>query len=314
MAKFTNAQDALLYGRLYLPTSTLEGLYLRRLTPLTHFRLTCVSSSRLPNGGSMLALLHHATPRHSTEYMYSTDSALLGIRSLYNFGPLPLPQTPSPHGRFSAGFELYYGLLNKSSGTSLGLRFATLPAHTGFPYTMTLTLNPLMGNLSSTYSVRASERLALSSRFDFNVYSYESELRVGLELWRRRRRQQRELSKPLMSDAEASEGESLQRSEGVLHSTAAAAITIPTDEGAKPEGIGSSNNDDDDTAGVLKARIDQRGNIGVVWEGRVKELLYACGVVVGRGKGIGSGRGEGDWTGGGGGLVSGLGLEISYSS
>ena len=204
--KRIDRRDALLYGRLFLPRSTLEALYLRRLSPTSQLKISCVSDSRLPNGGTILALFQHDTTKHSTEYLYSTDSALLGIRGLYNFGPepvetiplpslttttsnstispiIPFPQS-QPHGRFTAGLELYYGLLNKSGGISTGLRFATLPVHSGFPYTMTLTLNPLMGNLSSTYSVLASRLLTLSSRFDFNFYSYESELQVGLELWR----------------------------------------------------------------------------------------------------------------------------------
>ena len=49
----------------------------------------CVSDSRLPNRGSLLALLQHDRGKYSTEYLYSTDSALLGVRSLHNFGPDP---------------------------------------------------------------------------------------------------------------------------------------------------------------------------------------------------------------------------------
>lgn len=303
--------DALLYGRLYLPHPTLEALYLRRITPRIQLKLSCVSDSRLPNGGSILALVQHDTARHSSEFIYSTDSALLGIRGLYNFGPdptpafepalpaplapisdltssttavtsgspqaatatlrpiLPIPASISkqapPHGRFSAGFELYYSPLNKSSGTSAGVRFATLPAHQGFPYTMTLTLNPLMGNLSSTYSVRASTRLALSSRLDFNFYSYESNLRLGGELWRLRR--------PRV---------------GVLS------------EAAKPTKNISSDDDDDNVAGVLKARVDRNGEMALLWEGRIKELVYGCGVTVDLR------RGED--------MVRGLGVEVCYSS
>lgn len=46
-------KDALLYGRLYLPASTLEGLYLRRLSPTQLLRVACVSDSRLKNGGTV---------------------------------------------------------------------------------------------------------------------------------------------------------------------------------------------------------------------------------------------------------------------
>ena len=129
--------DTLLYGRLFLPRSTLEALYLRRLSPRTQLKVSCVSDSRLPNGGTVLAHLQHDAAKHNTEYIYSTDSALFGVRGLYNFGPDPpthplfetspdptistaneatalaTAQIPSqPHGRFSAGGEIYYGLLN----------------------------------------------------------------------------------------------------------------------------------------------------------------------------------------------------------
>ena len=290
--------EALLYGRLFLPRSTLEALYLRRLTPKTQLKISCVSDSRLPNGGTILAHLQHDAAKHNTEYIYSTDSALFGVHGLYNFGPDPPPAHPpfeaspdptistaneavaaamaqvpeSPHGRFSAGGEIYYGLLNKSGGISTGLRFTTLPSHTGFPYTMTLTLNPLMGNLSSTYSVLASPLLALSSRFDFNVYSYESELQIGTELWRRR-------SKPISDDLDWAR---LKMGQELISDLA------------------TKQDHQDDMAGCLKARLDQRGGVGVLWEGRVKELLYSTGVTV-------------DLKGGEN-MIRGFGLEVQYSS
>jgi distribution and morphology protein 10 len=44
----------------------------------------------------------------------------------------------------------------------------------------------MMGHISSAYSARVSRDLSLSSRFDFNVYSYESEWTMGAEWWMRR--------------------------------------------------------------------------------------------------------------------------------
>lgn len=295
--KRIDRREALLYGRLFLPRSTLEALYLRRLSPKTQLNIKCVSDSRLPNGGTILAHLQHDTAKHNTEYIFSTDSALLGVRGLYNFGPepsrgdTPFEASPDPtiasanqaaalvtahpqvqpHGRFSAGGELYYGLLNKSGGISTGLRFTTLPSHPGFPYTMTLTLSPLMGNLSSTYSVLASPLLALSSRFDFNVYSYESELQVGTELWRRK-------SKPIPDGLDW------------------ARLKM----GQKPLNQSSSNPSEDDMAGCLKARLDQRGGLSLLWEGRAKELLYSCGAT------IDLRNGEN--------MIRGFGVEMQYSS
>ena len=247
----------------------------------------------------MLALLQHDRGKYSMEYLYSTDSALLGVRGLYNFGPDPQahvhdtgrhslsqgldtagPMSPNispssfqalPAARLSVGGECYFSPLNKSGGISTGLRFSTLPRHTGFPYTMTLTLNPLMGNLSSSYSVVASPLLALSTRFDFNVYSYESDLVVGMELWR-------------LKEEAADDVEWARKKLGKI----------------KQAVKGKGDAEQDKVAGVLKARMDRRGNIGLLWEGRVKELLYSCGVNIDL-----KGREN---------MVRGLGVEVCYSS
>ena len=44
----------------------------------------------------------------------------------------------------------------------------------------------MMGHMSGAYAARVSRDLALCSRFDFNVYSYESEWTMGAEYWMRR--------------------------------------------------------------------------------------------------------------------------------
>ena len=274
--KIVPPKDTLLYGRFYLPTSTLEASYLRRIAPHRLLRLNCVSNGEAPNGGTLLALLHNDYGTYSTEYLCSTDSALLGVRGLYNFGSKPLHHddetvaSQSRHawdkqnGRLSAGAEAYFSPINKSGGVSTGLRFATLPGHNGFPYTMTLTLNPVMGNMSSAYAVQAGPNLSLCSRFDFNVYSYESDVVVGMELWRRQ---------PPSKDVEWARRR--------------------VRDGWTRESLG-------EVTGVLKARMSDKGKMGVLWEGRVKELLVGLGAsfdLKKRERMLGS-----------------VGLEVSYSS
>lgn len=251
--------DTLLYGRLYLPQSTLEALYLRRFSPTQQFKLSAVSDNRLRNGGTLLAQHQYDVGKFSTEALYSTDGGLLGFTGLYNFGDDPRKEAPRTqpksedrfYGRFSAGAELYYGTLNKSGGMSVGGRYTTLPSHKGIPLTATLTLNPLMGNLSATYAVKAGENLALCSRFDFNAYSYESDLLLGCELWTVKRN-------PVIPK----ERSMAARLEWRLDD-------YEIDITPKPPG--------ERIAGVLKARIDQNYKIGVLWEGRVKDLLFSLG-------------------------------------
>lgn len=249
-------RGTLFYGRLYLPQSTLEALYLRRITPNQQLKLSAVSDSHLRNGGTILALHQYDVKKYSTETLYSTDGGLVGLRGLYNFGADPRKDIMEPprtddrfYGRFSAGAEMYYGTLNKSGGLSLGGRFATLPAHKGIPLTATLTLNPLMGNLSCTYAVKAGKNLSLCSRFGFNAYSYESDLMLGCELWRMKAKREK-------------------RFERSMAAKLAWRLDNP-EEASAPE--------PEQVAGVLKARVDQDWKIGLLWEGRIKELLFTLG-------------------------------------
>ena len=61
------------------------------------------------------------------------------------------------------------------------------------PTTITALFNPMMGHLSAAYVAKVSRDLSLCSRFDFNVYSYDSEWTMGAEWWMRRA-----LSQPIL--------------------------------------------------------------------------------------------------------------------
>lgn len=142
-----------------------------------------------------------------------------------------------------------------------------------------------MGGLSTTYSVRASNRLALSSRFDFNVYSYESGLRVGGELWRLKRLGPgREIGAGAGARAQKKKGKKRRNGHGP----------------AEVEMEDEDEDEEDNIAGVLKARLDQTGEIALLWEGRFKELVYGCGATVDFRQGEN--------------MLRRIGLEICYSS
>jgi mitochondrial distribution and morphology protein 10 len=290
----------LLYGRIFLPTGRLEALYLRRTSPSRLLQIRGVSDQRLPNGGSLLGSLHMDYGKYSVESLFSTDSALLGVRGLYHLGRRPSdPDSPSdspepdPVSLFSAGAELYYALLNKSGGLSTGLRFTTLPKYHSFPYTMTLTLNPLMGNLSSTYAVKAGPYLSLCSRFDFNFYSYESGVMLGAEIWRLKRKpsflQRVEQavetadippSAVSIDDVVVNPGlEKIALEQEMMTSDAAPVLGTGVRGLLRnlEHGFVSQSPEDEDVSGVLKARVDQDWRIGLVWEGRFKEMLVTVG-------------------------------------
>lgn len=201
----------LVYGRLYLPQNRLEALVASRVSKQVNLSLRAVSQEGLRHGGTLLGLAQWDDPRgrFGVETLGSTDGGVLGLRCLWNATNPASPPTETEtetkvdceaaaaaaaappedkeriNGRFSVGGEIYYGLLNKSGGMSIGGRFQTLPTHAGTPLAATVTFN-LLGHMSATYTVMAGD-CTLASMFGFNVYSYESEWAVGMELWRRKR-------------------------------------------------------------------------------------------------------------------------------
>jgi len=258
--------SSLLYGRLYLPQSLLEALVVKRLSPTTQVQFSAVSGGHLRNGGTAVGLAQYDVGKYACEGLYSSDGGLLGVRGVYNFGgdadEAPKGEKDNSdrlqdriYGRFSTGAELYYGTLNKSGGISLGTRFATLPEHKGTPLSATLTLNPLMGNIAASYAVVAGKHCSLATRMEFNIFSYESAWAVGMELWRK------PFARPL-------EEEGFKRS---FQAKLEWRLDEPEPPKAKTEG------EQEEYAGVLKTRLDQNMRIGLLWEGRVKSLLFSLG-------------------------------------
>ncbi|KAK2741292.1 Mitochondrial distribution and morphology protein 10 [Onygenales sp. PD_40] len=277
----------LLHATLHLPPpTTLTGLFLRRLSPTTQISLalcsTRAAASKSAPQATILAQISHDTGKYSSEFLFSTDNALLGFKGLWNFGPDPRKINPEDRGPqptkpllslLSAGGELYYSPLSSVVGLSTGLRFTTLPAATDspqstFPYTLTLTLTPLTGSMSTTYSLLASPNLAFSSRFGFNVYSWESEMVAGCELWRRNKSRHNKNS-PFADDL------AWARRKMGLPDTA-----VPLRPKHEPEQFCNSK-ETHASDSVVKVRVDQSYNIRALWEGRVKELLVSAGVALG---------------------------------
>lgn len=368
-------KPTLLHATLALPPpSTLTALYARRINPrtLVSLSLHSLSTSTPPTGSgpppaSVVGHVQYDAGRYSVETLASSDSALLGVRGLWNFGLAPseerkaaeaelgarettdgIPGVPSTVGNLmqddgstakpsllSAGAEVYYSPLSSVIGLSTGLRFTTLgttvsnaavasqssskplagtsaalssalmtPAnvpHSSFPYTLTLTLTPLTGSLASTYSVKPTENLSLSSRFGFNVYSWESEYVLGAEIWRRRRR------RPSKSDT---------GSDNIAWAREKAAQWLTDTQRAVEQ-----DKMDREEENVIKLRVDEGWNFRALWTGRVKQLLVSAGFNVapvsstaykyqtpGANGGTMTGGGvEKRWTGS-------VGIEIAYSS
>ncbi|KAF8309235.1 mitochondrial distribution and morphology protein 10 [Clavulina sp. PMI_390] len=210
-------------------------------------------------------------------------------------------------GRFSAGAEFYVSLKEKSAGVSTGVRFTTLPdpaptsstssdptspsspspsEYTQPPTTLTATFNPMMGHISTAYAARVSKDLSLCSRFDFNMYSYESEWAMGAEWWVRRglRKVESELEGAVNSveplgGVEPGEVAALTVSSSpqmMLISTPSPSLSAPfTASGNGANGVPPKTGE---VQGVVKARMSTSSNISLMWEGRIGKTLIGLGV------------------------------------
>ncbi|KAH7100683.1 mitochondrial distribution and morphology protein 10 [Auriculariales sp. MPI-PUGE-AT-0066] len=289
-----DARDYLLYGRLYIPTGRLDALYSARLTPTAQLLVAAISDPRSPlplsqatsrrrgdsNGGisNIMINLQHDIGKWCTEYSWSAEDGMFGLRLLHNFGSSrrtsqdAIPSTAKRvdqeeamegglRGRFSAGAEVYFSAKEKSAGLSTGIRFTTLPDATppSFqlpsqqtqpylpsqpPTTLTAVFNPIVGHISTAYATRASEELSMCSRFDFNVYSYLSEWTVGAEWW--------------------------------IGGTARSADDPPTTDHDSSLSRALAV---EQLGGVVKARMSTNADLSLMWEGRIKNLLVSLGVV-----------------------------------
>ncbi|KAL1742433.1 hypothetical protein HDZ31DRAFT_43289 [Schizophyllum fasciatum] len=306
-----DARDWLLYGRLYAPASRLDALAAVRAAPTVH-ALAAAISRPPPAPSSLLVSVHHDTGPWATDASYSADDGMWGLRVLHNFSPRapeaaaaargedPASAPPARvdsedamgglRGRFSVGAELYVSAREKSAGLSTGVRFTTLdfdpaqappptltntqpsdlftsptlaPAESTHslvnsassssqspsglwqpPTVLTALFNPMLGHLSASYAARVGRDVALASRFGFNMYSYESEWTMGVEWWLRK-----------------------------------AADDTDDALNALPEADGSTRIPPGTLTGVVKARASTNRDLALLWEGRVRNMLVALGVV-----------------------------------
>lgn len=182
-----NDKASMLYGRMYFPGSVLEAMLIKKLSRQTQLLIKCVNNPNLKRNGTMIMYLQRNTPRFSQEYIYSTNEALFGFRCLYNFGnnrPASPPLIPKfDNSVVSMGAEFWYAAMTMSPGLSTAFRYSTRSTSTGKPLTMTLSCNPILGHISSTYNVKTSVASTVCSKYDFNWYSYASNLSIGFELY-----------------------------------------------------------------------------------------------------------------------------------
>ncbi|EXJ84131.1 hypothetical protein A1O3_04798 [Capronia epimyces CBS 606.96] len=213
------------------------------------------------------------------EFYYSPFTHVIGLSTGLRFTTLAPLITPSESPSRSRTDSVFSGKpLAGTSASLLSTAGNTLLtpsniSHSSFPYTMTLTLTPLTGSISSTYSVRPTPKLALSSQFDFNFYSWESRYVVGGELWRPYRSSSASVS--TSAPIESQQNTSSTGADGLSWvRTKTKDWFTPAEQALKDERVQREEEN------VLKFRVDNSWNVKALWTGRVKSLLVSAGVSV----------------------------------
>lgn len=225
-------------------------------------------------------------------------------------------------GYWSAGTEIYYSVADKLGGVSLGLRYRTLPPLTSasstspdqgpryptstspehhqhyIPITVTNTLSPIPGQLSSSYAAQVHPDVGLCSRFDFNLNSFDSDLTAGVEWWIRERERKGASSSSSSSQKESSP---FPKTVGVPDLPTAIPVTNTTKDAEEKQPI----------VGVIKARVGVQSGLAIMWEGRFNKLLFSLGFVGHLFPPPNSGGGSG---GAQTPIIKSVGLEIQYFS
>lgn len=178
---------SLYFGRLYYPSSVLEAMMIKRLSPYTQMTIKCISSTTRGSNLNFWTFYWQRYKRHNCqEWIFSSNDGLCGYRILHNVMTSPSKFNSSLYNNSSlaVGAELWLSLGSLNPGLSTSLRYCTHSAYTGRPLTLTFTWNPLFGHVSSTYSAKTTANSTFTTKYDFNLYSTEANLSFGCEFWR----------------------------------------------------------------------------------------------------------------------------------
>lgn len=282
-----------LYGRMYFPGSALEAMVIKLILQNTRILAKCISNPHLASNGTMIMYLQRSTPRLLSEAIYSTNEALVGLRCLYLF-------FSGDDLAALVGTEIWYAASSMLPGLLTAFRYSLRATDT--PLTMTLAMNPILGHLSLTYSVKTSPALMFSSRYDFNLYSYNSNLTVGFELYRgdRYRKMDHEETRPPLVEPSVSRdpieprdsgkpglGVPEDLSPGINSITSINGINVSKGDVRYREdeicgsGRGRREEVSDTFSSVLKFSTSLNDRLfSVLWEGRLQDFLVSTGAKV----------------------------------
>ncbi|GMM53332.1 Mdm10 protein [Starmerella bacillaris] len=177
---------SMIFGRMHFPGQQLEAMYIQGLGQISAITRWVVDP-RLETPLILTSTIQSRSNKWSREFIYSTHENLFGLRALANLCSWEEKNTESRlvnWPRISPGnHDASSSSPDELSGTGESDTVSSVTS-SAIPLTLSLVTNPLMGSISVAYSLQPTPLLALATRFDYNLYSYLSDLTLGCELWR----------------------------------------------------------------------------------------------------------------------------------
>ena len=180
---------------------TIEAYYSQKISSRGHFSLSSLFDNYyetlIKNYSSSQSRTHFQWDfgRFSLASSYCTFGKILGLQFLLNSPEAVVPNNPEDReqtnsvisayeNKLNFGGEVYYTAQEGSGGVSLGARLTRVakydPEHK-YPLIFTVTGNPLMGHYRTTLTTPfISPNVSISTRFDVNVNSFDSDFALGV--------------------------------------------------------------------------------------------------------------------------------------
>ena len=183
-----------MYGRVSVnPGGTIEAYYSQKIRSHGHFSLSSLFDNYAeslnkngPSSSSSQSRTHFQWDfgRFALASSYCTFGKIIGLQFLLNSSSDEPKKEEAYENKLNFGGEVYYTAQEVSGGVSIGFRLTRASKAQKLnqnPLIFTLTGNPLMGNYRTTLtSPFLSPNVSISSRFDANINSFDSDLAVGI--------------------------------------------------------------------------------------------------------------------------------------
>ena len=192
-----------MYGKVSINDGgSIEAYYSQKISARGHFSLSSLfdnyNENSTKNNLSSQSRTHFQWDfgRFSLASSYCTFGKILGLQFLLNSSETILPISSDKleynsnsimkefENKMNFGGEVYYTAQEGSGGVSLGARLtrvAKYDTEQKLPLIFTLTGNPLMGHYRTTLTTPfLSPNVSVSTRFDGNVNSFDSDFALGI--------------------------------------------------------------------------------------------------------------------------------------